>query len=496
MKNSVLLALTVAVMDIIAVAGVISASNDPNEKLYSDAISSAETYASQNLCEKAIVEYKKAEDIKDSADVRLKIAELYEKGYETGEFSSIEGKVDTLEKMIEQYPKDERGYDELIAFHESQKDYGNCAEYVKLARKNKIETETVSRCYELLRRMYNVSPCRYDDIISTGTSSVAVRKVVENTEVRNPDGSYVYEKDDNGNEKIKMKEYEYTEYTFFKMDGTREEPVKAVQMTEPVSVTFSNGESHKYYFVKNYGNDLQLYDVSDKIYLSIVSDKLRNMFIGEDQGYEPVGSMNSGFITLKNTKTGKYDIFNSSGKEYMTGLDNAGSFSNNVVYIEKDGQKGIYNSKGNKILDGEVDSVILALGSKCSLNQRGFVKFKGDSAYKMIDFTKNASINFECDNADLFVDDMAAFEKNGKWGFVSIDGDIKIEPQYEEARSFSNGFAAVKKNGKWGIIDTFNEMIVEPKYEDVLYFDKYGRAFVYSEEEGWGFLELIYNEAM
>ena len=48
--------------------------------------------------------------------------------------------------------------------------------------------------------------------------------------------------------------------------------------------------------------------------------------------------------------------------------------------------------------------------------------------------------------------ELALVKKNSKIGYLSKDGNFKIEPQYKSAKSFSDGLAAVEDNGKWGFI--------------------------------------------
>lgn len=54
--------------------------------------------------------------------------------------------------------------------------------------------------------------------------------------------------------------------------------------------------------------------------------------------------------------------------------------------------------------------------------------------------------------------------KEGKWGFASPDGNVKIKLQYEDARHFSEGLAAVKNDGMWGYIDKTGKVIIPFKY--------------------------------
>ncbi len=87
-----------------------------------------------------------------------------------------------------------------------------------------------------------------------------------------------------------------------------------------------------------------------------------------------------------------------------------------------------------------------------------------------------------------------AFRSGKKWGFVSPDGQIRIEPAFEEARSFSKGYAAVRLNGKWGYIDESGVLLIPCTFEDAYPVSPQGTAWV-SNHAGYQLLTLsIYKE--
>lgn len=71
-----------------------------------------------------------------------------------------------------------------------------------------------------------------------------------------------------------------------------------------------------------------------------------------------------------------------------------------------------------------------------------------------------------------------------KFGFMDRNGNVVIEPQYEEVHllqrgtpfPFVEGMAAVNKNGKWGFIDIKGNMVIKPQFEEVSDFSEQGYA--------------------
>ncbi len=59
-----------------------------------------------------------------------------------------------------------------------------------------------------------------------------------------------------------------------------------------------------------------------------------------------------------------------------------------------------------------------------------------------------------------------------KWGFIDKNGNIVIEPQYEEVRSFKEGFAMVKdSNGKFYFINADGKQAFEPEWPENIYMN-------------------------
>ncbi len=57
--------------------------------------------------------------------------------------------------------------------------------------------------------------------------------------------------------------------------------------------------------------------------------------------------------------------------------------------------------------------------------------------------------------------------RNGKFGFINAQGELKIKPQYDDAKPFENGVAIVGKGKNYGLINTKNEVILPLKYASV-----------------------------
>lgn len=109
----------------------------------------------------------------------------------------------------------------------------------------------------------------------------------------------------------------------------------------------------------------------------------------------------------------------------------------------------------------------------------GFIKLDGWWYPQKIDLI------FE--DAGRFYDGLAPVCLAGKWGFIDYGGRVSIPLQYDYARDFGEGLAPVCHNGKWGYIGTDGTSAIPFQYEDALTFFE-GLAAVRLNNK-WGFID-------
>ncbi len=78
-------------------------------------------------------------------------------------------------------------------------------------------------------------------------------------------------------------------------------------------------------------------------------------------------------------------------------------------------------------------------------------------------------------------------EHYGKWGFITVEGQWKIQASFERAFHFTEGLAAVKYDGRWGYIDHTGAWRIKPRFEEARPF-KEGLAGVMLMDK-WGFID-------
>ena len=172
-------------------------------------------------------------------------------------------------------------------------------------------------------------------------------------------------------------------------------------------------------------------------------------------------------------KDGKYRMYKSDFSDAgFGGWDSFQLIAPGIACVTDGGKDQIL--VGSKILEPEEgdnwDSVIY---SQRGIKENGNQLFVGNGgSYKLIsidtDKTEYTTLAKGFEAADAFcTTEPAAVKKDGKWGFISVSGEIVIEPVYEEAKSFSYGYAPVKKDGKWTLVDTSGKEILDADFADM-----------------------------
>ena len=49
------------------------------------------------------------------------------------------------------------------------------------------------------------------------------------------------------------------------------------------------------------------------------------------------------------------------------------------------------------------------------------------------------------------------------WGYVNVEGRIKVVPQFDQALAFSEGLAPVRVGTKWGYVDASGAQAIAPR---------------------------------
>lgn len=233
--------------------------------------------------------------------------------------------------------------------------------------------------------------------------------------------------------------------------------------------------------------DTELLELTETNFIS----RLRYDFIISDSG---VYDSNAKYI---NVKVGDKWFYINSDKEQLDGeFDSASIFVDNQAVVAQDDIWYTIDTSGDLTPLKNVEDVKLDLD--LSYIQNGVILAKVDGKYKVCDTDFDPVSKFEADDIDLCLsaDSYIAYEADGLWGFVDVNGEVVIEPQYSCAKSFSNGFAAVcNEEGLWGYIDVDNELAIDYQFVEVGYFNSEKVSLVLEPDSlYYSFLGFLFSE--
>lgn len=197
-------------------------------------------------------------------------------------------------------------------------------------------------------------------------------------------------------------------------------------------------------------------------------------------------------------KEGKYGIITTKGEEKIVPTYENLEYAFSVYYIAKqEGKYGIINIENEPVVPFEytnmyyleekgimvgdlTDTETVLFDNNLAQKLKGLFVFEEDYILARID-GKNKYYNYrfeEKQNRDLLTKNtLFVSEKNGKYGYVNISGDVVVDYIYDEAKEQNEaGYAAVKVNGKWGSIDKAGKLVLEPSVnlDNNLYADFVG----------------------
>ncbi|MBD8083178.1 WG repeat-containing protein [Chryseobacterium caseinilyticum] len=144
----------------------------------------------------------------------------------------------------------------------------------------------------------------------------------------------------------------------------------------------------------------------------------------------------------------------------------------NISYFEKDEETGwirVNLHQPNKWGFINKDSLVIIPFEYDFLNpfENGLAYAKNNG--KEFFITKNnLKLEGDFEAINIFSEGLASARKKQKWGFINIQGQFVIPPQYDKVDYFRpSGLCAVQKSGKWGFINKKGKEIIPIIYPEV-----------------------------
>ena len=397
----------------------ISDYNKEKDALYNNCIARAEAYESKEIYIDAVHEYAKALEMRPSYDTAIHIADLY------GKLDRSDFERNYLNKAIELDPTKPEPYQRIYDICVANATDGATYKIIMQAKENGVATDEMNKKLKTLLNKYDTRGNYYDEFrpwhYKSG-ESVGNAVVIDNGKYGIVDSNF---------EEFFACKYEYL--------GLPEDGVI------PVTV---DGDS--YYM--NYSG-----------YKKLVPNEKA----------EYLGSFSNNYAPAK--INGVYGYLDKNMKEYHFEYDYAGEFYNGLAAVEKNGRWAVINTSFTEITAYDYDEIVMDSYGFCAFSGVFFAK-QGDKYYLCNNLGTVVSVGF--DDVKLFASDAPAAVKVGKkWGFVDKNGNIVIEPMYDDADSFNQGFAPVKDGNVWSFITSDGTKVVDTECKSLSALYNNGYAF-------------------
>lgn len=405
---------------------------------FDDCIANAEDSVSRGLYEQGIEFYKKSLEYNKSVDTYLKIKDTYDAFYSEEHTALVREKyIKDMEAATTAYPKCADFWTSEINLYMETENYNFAYKAVNKARNLGADDENLTELYTKLHYMVNKNYKLYYKVKTALNDYMSV--------------------------------YDGSAWTL--INGGTESTVKY----KMIGLINDSGEGF-------YTNeiDTRLLD-KDEITRARFDINIEDAGCYSDSSkYAPVKI------------DGKWKYVNLK-QEFLPGeFDIAGGFIDHKAAVCSDGKWTIIDDSGKTIENEKFEDIKLDLSG--NFIQSDIVIAKENGKYHLYDTSFNQISSFECDDADICIDNnLIAFEKDEKWGFVDKSGNVKLEPTYSSAKSFSNKMAAVcDENNLWGYINSDFKLVIDYQYSDAFYFNSKGISWISSDDNSYQIIKFMF----
>lgn len=163
--------------------------------------------------------------------------------------------------------------------------------------------------------------------------------------------------------------------------------------------------------------------------------------------------------------------------------DVLGPFKGGIAPITTlDGERGYVNKEGK----------VFALGiSRISFNpdSEGLLKYDKDNKFGFVDTNGNVVIEPQFDDISEFSEGLAAVKLKNNWGFINRTGEIVIKCKYEAAKEFKEGLAPIQVFGLWGFINKTGKTVIKAQYRNASCFSEGLADVAHKKTKAHGYID-------
>ncbi len=165
-----------------------------------------------------------------------------------------------------------------------------------------------------------------------------------------------------------------------------------------------------------------------------------------------------------------YEFLKLKGEQKLTlKVDEVGALVNDRAIVEFDGKVGYINGKAELVVPFKFEVFTNSRQDGAFDGQYAKIAVKGK--YGIIDRTGKVIIPATYPKMGA-VGTLIAIEKAGKWGYIDLNNQWKIQPIYEFAESFNDGLGIVQNLTVYGAVNAAGKVIIPIEFTTINQIDK------------------------
>ena len=156
----------------------------------------------------------------------------------------------------------------------------------------------------------------------------------------------------------------------------------------------------------------------------------------------------------------KYSAINRKGRYALASdYEILGEFHEGLAFAYVDGKGGYIDVHGSWIIQPQFAGQIFDFSESLARVRIG-------DCFGFVGLDGRMKIPAKLKSASDFHEGLAVYAENGKDGYINRDGNIVIKASFDYAHDFSEGLACICKAGKCGFIDKTGKEVIPPKFDE------------------------------
>lgn len=185
-------------------------------------------------------------------------------------------------------------------------------------------------------------------------------------------------------------------------------------------------------------------------------------------------------LYLEKTRDGKFGLLDARGRRIIPPVyDEISQLEEDSLYVTRSGDEYSFITKHGKVLD-KLDQRYQVVRVMSDY----FIGVKIDGKWGFVDINGNLRVANRYDDIGPYHEGMAPIKLRGKWGFIDKLELLKVQPLYDTVCPFREGLSRVKYKGQYGMVDKHGKKILDYEYDDILALETGGYITVKNGKKG------------